>query len=64
MDAFNFLSTLAESPEAREQVAFADVIILNKTDLVDAGQIAQIEAAIRKINASAPSTTPKKAMCA
>lgn len=54
VDAFNFLNTLAESPEAREQVAFADVIILNKTDLVDAGQIAQIEAAIRKINASAP----------
>ena len=32
---------LKDAPEAKNQIAFADVIILNKTDLVDAGRIAR-----------------------
>ena len=54
VDAYNVLQTLRESTEAREQVAFADVIILNKTDLVDAAGLETIEATLRKLNAAAP----------
>ncbi|GBQ35735.1 GTP-binding protein [Gluconacetobacter azotocaptans] len=53
VDALNVLQTLDESPEAVNQIAFADVIILNKTDLVDEVAIATIESRIRAINAVA-----------
>jgi G3E family GTPase len=36
--------------EVREQIGFADVILLNKTDLVDPAELAQTEARIRKMN--------------
>ena len=36
-----------------DQIEFANVIILNKADLVDAGTIGLLEAAIRKLNPSA-----------
>jgi G3E family GTPase len=36
--------------EVREQIGFADVILLNKTDLVPAEELAQTEARIRKMN--------------
>ncbi|NHN84445.1 GTP-binding protein [Acetobacter musti] len=51
VDAFNVVQTLEESPEAVHQVAFADVIILNKTDLVDEATLADIETRLRQINA-------------
>jgi G3E family GTPase len=38
------------SREAREQVAFADVVLLNKTDLVSAGELDAVEARIRALN--------------
>src|SRR6476469_1437340 len=41
---------LMDAPEAKNQIAFADVIILNKTDLVSAEELAEVEAQIRKIN--------------
>ncbi|MGH6841822.1 MAG: CobW family GTP-binding protein, partial [Methylocella sp.] len=41
---------LKDAPEAKSQIAFADVIILNKTDLVDAEAVSEIEARIRAIN--------------
>jgi G3E family GTPase len=44
---------LGESEEAREQVAFADVIVLNKLDLVDAERAAAVERRIRAMNAMA-----------
>ena len=34
VDAKHILLRLADSREAREQIAFADQIVLNKTDLV------------------------------
>jgi G3E family GTPase len=41
---------LRDAPEAKNQIAFADVILLNKTDLVDDGGLREIEARIRTIN--------------
>jgi len=50
VDAKHFLARLADSKEAEEQVAFADVILLNKTDLVPPADLAAVEQEIRAIN--------------
>lgn len=42
-----------DSDEAQEQIAFADVILLNKTDLVEPAQLDQLESRIRAMNALA-----------
>lgn len=39
-----------DSSEAQEQIAFADVILLNKVDLVSPGQIELLEKRVRAIN--------------
>ena len=49
-DALNLPATLDDSPEAENQIAFADVIVLNKTDLVDAPTLEAVEARIRRLN--------------
>ena len=54
VDARHVLVRLADSEEARQQVAFADQIVLNKTDLVDAAGLARVEAALRRLNPLAP----------
>ena len=54
IDAKHILLRLADSREAVEQVAFADQIVLNKTELVDDAQLAVIEARLKKINPLAP----------
>jgi G3E family GTPase len=41
---------LRDAPEAKNQIAFADVILLNKTDLVTPAELREIEARIRGIN--------------
>ncbi len=41
---------LKDAPEAKNQIAFADVILLNKTDLVTPEELREIEARIRAIN--------------
>jgi len=41
---------LKDAPEAKNQIAFADVILINKTDLVSPEQLAEVEARIRAIN--------------
>src|SRR5438067_4148536 len=41
---------LQDSPEAKNQVAFADVILINKADLVTAEELADVEAHVRGIN--------------
>lgn len=41
---------LKDAPEAKNQIAFADVIVLNKTDLVTKPELAEVEARIRAIN--------------
>ncbi len=42
-----------EAEEVQEQIAFADVIALNKTDLVDENTLEQLEQKIRQMNAIA-----------
>jgi G3E family GTPase len=41
---------LKDAPEAKNQIAFADVILINKTDLVSSEQLTEVEARIRGIN--------------
>jgi G3E family GTPase len=41
---------LKDAPEAKNQIAFADVILINKTDLVSPDELSEIEARIRGIN--------------
>jgi G3E family GTPase len=41
---------LKDAPEAKNQIAFADVIVLNKTDLVSKAELSEVEARIRAIN--------------
>src|SRR5882672_6650677 len=50
VDAKNFLPRLEDSHEAAEQVAFADIVLLNKIDLVSPDEAARVEARIRSIN--------------
>lgn len=50
VDAVNIEKNLQQSMEAQEQVAFADVILLNKTDLVDEAQLTHVENTIRALN--------------
>jgi len=52
-DAKHVAKQLADNEEAVEQIAFADVILLNKTDLVSPAELAAAERAIRAINATA-----------
>jgi G3E family GTPase len=52
-DAKHLPQQLERSEEAAEQVAFADVILLNKTDLVSKDELAALERTIRNVNPSA-----------
>jgi G3E family GTPase len=49
-DAKWLADRLKDAPEAKNQIAFADVIVLNKTDLVSKGELDEVEARIRAIN--------------
>jgi G3E family GTPase len=50
VDAKNVLARLGDSPEAADQIAFADQIVINKTDLVTAQELAVVELRIRELN--------------
>ena len=54
VDAKHIDLRLADSREAQEQIAFADQIVLNKTDLVAAADLERIEARLRRLNPLAP----------
>jgi G3E family GTPase len=49
-DAKWLTDRLKDAPEAKNQIAFADVILLNKTDLVSPEELSEVEARIRGIN--------------
>ena len=49
-DAKWLAERLKDAPEAKNQIAFADVILLNKIDLVSEAELADVEARIRAIN--------------
>jgi len=53
VDAKHILLHLDDSPEALKQIAFADVILLNKTDLIAPAELDSLEKRIHVINAVA-----------
>jgi G3E family GTPase len=61
VDAKHVMARLDDSKEAREQVAFADRIILNKTDLVTEDELVEVEQRLRRLNPLAPITRAERA---
>ena len=53
VDARHFEKEIHDGPEPAAQVAYADVILLNKTDLVSPEELEKVETRIRKINSLA-----------
>jgi G3E family GTPase len=50
VDAKNLAARLDDSKEAASQIAFADIVVLNKMDLVTEEEAAEVERRIRAIN--------------
>jgi G3E family GTPase len=50
VDAKHVESVIDKTPEAQPQLAFADVVLLNKSDLVEEADLQRIETRIRKMN--------------
>ncbi len=53
VDAKHVWQHIDDGDEAKEQIAFADVILLNKTDLVPAEDLDRLEARVKGMNAAA-----------
>ena len=53
VDAAHIGGQLASVPTAADQIGFADVLLLNKTDLVNAAELARTERELRAINGTA-----------
>jgi G3E family GTPase len=54
VDARHAMQQLDRHEEAQRQVGFADRLLLSKTDLVDAAEIAKLTARLKRINPRAP----------
>ena len=50
VDTFHINQQLGRSDESTEQIAFADVIVLNKTDLVKDTELDKLESRLREMN--------------
>ncbi|HRJ68893.1 MAG TPA: GTP-binding protein [Beijerinckiaceae bacterium] len=59
-DAKWLSARLKDAPEAKNQIAFADVILLNKTDLVTPAELEAVKGRIRAINPYARMITTQK----
>lgn len=53
-DALDIIVNLKERGEVHKQVSFADVIILNKTDLISEDELVEAKIALKSYNAEAP----------
>ena len=53
VDARHIVEHIDTQTEAQEQIAFADVILLNKTDLVNDDELARLETRIQSMNSEA-----------
>lgn len=56
VDASHAMQQLDQFEEAQRQVGFADRMLLSKTDLVSAAQVAELEGRLKRINPRAPIT--------
>jgi G3E family GTPase len=54
VDALNLDAALADSPIAADQIRAADVIVLNKSDLVDDARLEAVRRRVQEINPRAP----------
>ncbi|MEM7305723.1 MAG: GTP-binding protein [Planctomycetota bacterium] len=61
--ALHVADQLERHPEAAEQVAYADLLLLNHVDAVDAAALDRAEAALRTRNAAAPIERTERAAC-
>lgn len=50
VDAVNFAHSFDENEEAREQLGFADIVLVNKTDLVTESELRHLEQRIARLN--------------
>ena len=50
VDVVNLEKNLAQSVEAQEQVAFADIVLVNKVDLASEEAVARVERTVRSLN--------------
>ena len=50
VDTYHINQQLGRSDESTEQIAFADVIVLNKTDLIQSEELDKIEIRLRQMN--------------
>lgn len=53
VDTKHLLNALDSAHEAQEQLAFADIVLLNKTDLVSEAELSEIEARVRRVTPTA-----------
>ncbi|SDY68421.1 GTPase, G3E family [Evansella caseinilytica] len=53
VDSYHAYQQLDDFHEAQEQVAFADILLLNKIDLMDEVQLRKLEARLKRINPTA-----------
>ncbi|HWP23563.1 MAG TPA: GTP-binding protein [Candidatus Binatia bacterium] len=53
VDAKHIFHQLGRSPEAKEQIAFADMVLLNKIDLINPEDLPELEFKLRNLNGAA-----------
>jgi G3E family GTPase len=53
IDAKHVYQQLKQSPEAKEQIGFADMVLLNKIDLINPEDLPELEYKIRNLNGAA-----------